>query len=287
MRVLVTGGTGYIGGAVLQALRAAGHEPRGVVRSEEAARGVRARGGVPVNGDLRAPRGLAELARDADAVIHAANTQSPDAAEADIAASRAIRDALEGSGKPFVLTSGAWVLGDTGDRMADETWPCNPVELVAWRGPLEEEILATPGMRGIVLRPGVVFGEHGGIPESVAQGELPVVGDGAQHWALVHVRDLAELYVRALGAPAGAILHGIALVATMRDVALLGAARRGGRSFESATLAQARDRLGAFADALAINQRISSDRTQALLGWRPSRTSLVEEFLGDGRLAAA
>lgn len=287
MRVLVTGGTGYIGGAVVEALRAAGHEPRGVARSEVAARAVRARGGVPVNGDLRDPRGLAALARDADAVIHTANTQAADAAEADMAASRAIRGALEGSGKPFVLTSGAWVLGDTGDRIADENSPRNPVELVAWRGPLEEEILAAPGMRGIALRPGVVFGEHGGIPALIARGELPVIGDGSQHWTLVHVRDLADLYVRALAAPAGAILHGIALVATMREVALLGAARRGGRSLEYATLAEARGRLGAFADALALDQRVSSDRTQALLGWRPRRTSLVEEFLGDGQPAAA
>lgn len=287
MRVLVTGGTGYIGGAVVEALRAAGHEPHGVARSAAAARAVRARGGVPVTGDLRDPRGLAALARGADAVIHAANTQEPDAAEVDLAAAHAIRRALEGSGKPFVLTSGAWVLGDTGDRIADEDWPRRPAELVAWRGPLEEEILAAPGMRGIVLRPGVVFGEHGGVPEMLARGELPVVGDGTQHWTLVHVRDLADLYVRALGAPAGAVLHGIALVATMREVALLGAAQRDRRSLEFNTLAQARERLGAFADALALNQRVASDRTQALLGWRPRRTSLVEEFLGDGRPVAA
>src|SRR5690606_10008908 len=214
----------YIGGAVMEALRAAGHEPRGVARSEAAARAMRARGGVPVNGDLRDPRGLAALARDADAVIHAANTQGADAAEADMAASRAIRDALIESGKPFVLTSGAWVLGDTGDRIADENSPRNPVDLVAWRAPLEAEIVAAPGMRGIVLRPGVVFGEQGGVPEMIARGELPVVGDGTQHWTMVHVRDLADLYVRALGAPPGAVLHGIALAATMREVALLAAA---------------------------------------------------------------
>ena len=151
MRVLVTGGTGYIGGAVVEALRAAGHEPQCVARSAVAARAVRTRGGVPGTGDLRDLRGRAALARGADAVIHAANTQGPDAAEVDLAAARAIRGALEGSGKPFVLTSGAWVLGDTGDRIADEDWPRNPVELVAWRGPLEEEILAAPGMRSRAL----------------------------------------------------------------------------------------------------------------------------------------
>lgn len=286
MRVLVTGGTGYIGGAVVEALAASGREALGLAHTAEVADGVRRRGGTPVAGDLRDLDGLARLARGADAVIHAANTQGADAGAVDLAATRAILRALDGSDRPFLYTSGAWVLGDTGGRVADERSPRAPVALVAWRGPLEEEVLAARGVRGIVVRPGVVFGEGGGIPGMLGRGDLPVIGDGTQRWSLVHVRDLAALYVQALAAPGGSVLHGMSLTATMREIALLGAAARGARVPERLTLAHAREGLGDFADALAIDQRLSSVRTQALLGWLPARLSLVEEFLG-GRAAAA
>lgn len=268
MKVLITGGTGYIGGAVLDALVAAGHTV--VAVSHEAARdeGIRARAAVAVRGDLRDPAGLAALANDADAVIHAANTNGADAAESDIAATRAFVTALAGSGKPLIYTSGVWVLGATGDDAADESAPRDPIALVAWRAPLEEEVLNAPGVRGVVLRPGVVFGEDGGIPGMLARGELPIVGDGTQRVPLVHVRDLADLYVRALGAPAESVLHGIALTATVRE--LVGALAPS-LVPTAISLEEARTSMGPFADALALDQVVSSKHTRALLGWEPAR----------------
>jgi nucleoside-diphosphate-sugar epimerase len=289
MNVLITGGAGYIGGAILQAMRAAGHEPLAVAHSARAEAAIVARGGTPVRGDLRDLDGLAALAAAADAVVHAANTNGPDAADVDAAATRAFLRALDGTGAPFVYTSGAWVLGPTGARAADEHAPLRPTPLVAWRADLEGEIAAAArrGVRGVVLRPGIVFGEGGGIPGKVARGELPVVGDGAQRWPLVHVRDLADLYVRALGAPAGAVLHGVSAAATMREVALLGrAARGGGGAPATLSLAAARERLGAFADALALDQGISAARTRALVGWAPARTGVADGLLGAADAAA-
>ena len=267
MKVLITGGTGYIGGAVLDALVAAGHTV--VAVSHEAARdeGIRARAAVAVRGDLRDPAGLAALANDADAVIHAANTNGADAAESDIAATRAFVTALAGSGKPLIYTSGVWVLGATGDDAADERAPRNPIALVAWRAPLEEEVLNAPGVRGVVLRPAVVFGDDGGIPGMLARGELPIVSDGTQRVPLVHVRDLADLYVRALGAPAGSVLHGIALTATVRE--LVGALAPS-LVPTAISLEEARTSMGPFADALALDQVVSSKHTRALLGWEPA-----------------
>jgi nucleoside-diphosphate-sugar epimerase len=240
-----------------------------------------------VPGDLRDPSALAALAASADAVIHAANTNGPDAADVDAAVTRAFLHALAGTAAPFVYTSGVWVLGATGARAADESSPPRPTPAVAWRAGLEAEVAAARRLRGVVVRPGVVFGEEGGIPGKLARGELPVVGDGAQRWPLVHVRDLADLYVRALGAPPGAVLHGVSTSATMRELALLGRARHGGGAPPSLPLAAARERLGAFADALALDQVVSAARTRALVGWGPERRSVVEELLAPPRSAAA
>lgn len=283
MKVLITGATGYIGGAVAEAVATAGHSVLGLAHTPEALDRVRGRGWSAVLGDLRDWALLERVAHAADAVIHSANTGGDEAAEVDAAATRAFLRALHGSGKPFVYTSGVWVLGP---GASDEDAPLDPPALVAWRAPLEAEVLgAAPAVRSVVIRPAVVFGRGGGIPGMVARGELPVIGDGTQRWPLVHLDDLADLYVRALEGPAGSVLHGVSTSLTMREVALLGAAGRG-EPLDTVTLGEARARLGAFADALALDQEVSSRRTRDGVGWHPHGPSPVEELLA-GSYAAS
>src|SRR3989475_11772797 len=62
-----------------------------------------------------------------------------------------------------IFTSGVWVHGDAGDRMVDETTPLNPIKLVAWRPAHEQLVLQASGMRGLVIRPGCVYGGPGGL----------------------------------------------------------------------------------------------------------------------------
>lgn len=285
MDVLVTGATGYIGSAIAGALVKAGHNTYALAHSEEASTQIRERGWVPIPGDLRRAEHLEAVAADFDVVIHAANTGGDDASVVDSAATRAFLRGLVRSGKSFVYTSGAWVLGE-GD--SDETSVVDPTPLVAWRGALEAEVLASaPGVRAVVIRPGIVYGHNGGIVRMVASGELPVVGDGRQSWPLVHVEDLADLYVRALGAPAGTILHGVSQTTSMMDLALAGGTGRPAHRVHRQSLADARTGLGPFADALARDQRVSSRRTRTLVEWEPSAPSAIEELLvGSGALAA-
>src|ERR1700688_2149492 len=120
MEVFLTGATGYIGSAIAEALQKGGHKVTGLARTEEKAKQLESRGVRACLGDLLKPETVAAPARAADGVIHTANTNDANSAKTDAAVVGAILKALEGTGKPFVYTSGVWVLGSSGDKVADE-----------------------------------------------------------------------------------------------------------------------------------------------------------------------
>ncbi|MGH9593164.1 MAG: NAD-dependent epimerase/dehydratase family protein, partial [Bryobacteraceae bacterium] len=210
------------------------------------------------------------------------------AAQADIQVSRAILKSLETTQKPFIYTSGVWVLGPSGERVLDERSPVNPPALVAHRPPLEQEILSynTRGIRAIVLRPAIVYGRRGGILNMMVQsaqetGAATYVGEGDNHWSFVDVVDLAQLYLLALEkAPAGSLFnaaHGpFYRTRELAQAASVGAGKNG--ETKSWPLAEARKTLGAFADALAMDQRISGEKAERELGWSPQDPSVLDEL---------
>lgn len=288
MRVFATGGTGYIGGVVTEALRNAGHDVFALARSDGAERRLRARRFAVVRGDLADTALLERYAGQADAVVHVANTGGSDAGAADEGAADAFVRALRGTGNPLLYTSGVWVLGPGDDVLLDENAPRRPIPLVAWRAGLEEHLGAatSEGVRSVVIRPALAYGRAGGIPamlvrEARETGVVRVVGDGRQEWPFVHVDDLAELYVRALGAPPGTVLNAVAGPSyAARDVALAATFAAGTPGvLRSWALEDAHRELGAFASALALHQRVSGRVAQRLLGWRPAGPSLLEELL--------
>jgi nucleoside-diphosphate-sugar epimerase len=183
MEVFLTGATGYIGSAVAEALQKAGHKVTGLARTDEKSKQLEARGVRACLGDLLKPETVAAPARAAEGVIHTASTNDANAAQADATVVRAILKTLEGTGKPFVYTSGVWVLGSTGDKVADEHTPVNPTPLVAHRPAIEQEVLAYKdrGVRTIVIRPALVYGRGGQRAKDVHE-VCPGDGSGAVRW---------------------------------------------------------------------------------------------------------
>jgi nucleoside-diphosphate-sugar epimerase len=288
MEVFLTGATGYIGSSVAQALQKAGHKVTGLARTEEKATRLESRGIRPFIGDLLKPETLAIASRAADGVIHTANTNDANSAQVDSAVVRAMLKALEGTGKPFVYTSGVWVLGSTGDKVADERTPVNPTPLVAQRPAIEQEVLAGKdrGVRSVVIRPALVYGRGGGIPRMLAQsareaGAARYVGDGRNRWPFVDVDDLALLYVLALEKAAPGSLYNAAhgpwySVREVAEAASIGAGAKG--KTQSWPLEEARKTLHGFADALVLDQQISGEKAVKELGWSPRAASVLDDL---------
>jgi nucleoside-diphosphate-sugar epimerase len=285
MRIFLTGASGYIGTAVAERLRAAGHQLTALARSDASAAKLESAGIKPVRGDFSDPKSVGSAARAADGVISLATTYDP---SIDGPAIDAILDALAGSNKPFIYTSGIWSHGDTAGKVVDESSPPNPAPLVAWRQGVEDRVLsgARRKVRTVVIRPAIVYGRGGGIPAGFVEsarkeGAAQFVGTGENRWPFVHVDDLADLYLLALeNAPPGTLLLGVSGEAhPVRDVAAAASRGAGANGRVKAwSLEDARKKLGVYADALVLDQQASGRRAQQLLGWQPHRADVLEDI---------
>ncbi|MFC7906827.1 NAD-dependent epimerase/dehydratase family protein [Streptomyces nigra] len=284
MKTFVTGASGYIGKATISALVRHGHTVEALARTDRSADTVHALGATPVRGGLGDLDVLNRAAARAEAVIHLA--QATTGAE-DLAAATALQDGIGGG--PYLHTGGTWVYGDTAG-VADETAPWNPPSIVAWRKPVEEAVLARArqGGRPVVIRPGLLYGGENrlidlfyGTPGKEA-GAVPCIGDGGNHWPLVHIDDIAELYVAALRAEPGAEYLGVGGTnPTAKDCALAVAHAVGldGKTV-SLTLDEARAQMGPIADAFALDQQFTPARAEAELGWVPAHTDPLSVLAG-------
>ena len=113
MRIFLTGGTGYIGSAVLDAFAKAGHHVDALVRNNERAEQVQARGAHPVIGDLADPSTYADAAAAAEGIVLTAADNSPRRAEIESRTLDAVLSTPATRGRFVIYTSGVWVLGPT------------------------------------------------------------------------------------------------------------------------------------------------------------------------------
>jgi nucleoside-diphosphate-sugar epimerase len=286
MKVFVTGGTGYIGSAVVQALVRAGHEVSALSRSAERDDAVKALGATPVRGALGHLAALAARIGGHDAVMHAA----VDYALGPPADGEAIEAILEGArtaGRPFgiVYTSGVWVLGATPTPASEGAPTDHPAAAVAWRPAHERRVLdaASDRIATAVVRPGLVFGEKRGLivpwfKTAVEEGRAAFVGTGDQRWALVHRNDLAELYRLVIERRARGIFHGVdGASPTVAEAASAASAAAGkGGAVRAIPVEDARETMGPMADAFVMDQVVVSTRGVEV-GWTPRHPPFVKD----------
>ena len=293
MKVFVTGASGYIGGSVAAGLLSAGHTVKGLVRSDARAGQVRERGIEPVVGTLSDAALLARMAREADAVINAANSDDRGAVEAML-------PALAGTGKAFIHTCGSSIVGDMaagerGDKVYQEDTAVQPLPGKAARVAIDRLVLAAAGngVRAIIVCPTMIYGRGRGahqdsvqVPRLIAlakkYGAGRHVGRGENIWSNVHIDDLVALYLLALQkAPAGAFYYAENGENSYRELAeaigrMLGLG--GGTrpmSFEEAVAAGGE---AAANFSFGSNSRVRAVRARRELGWAPKQHALLDEI---------
>ena len=293
MRILVTGASGHIASAVIPELLSNGHDVVGLVRSDASAAKVAALGAEVRRGDLSQLDGLAAAARGADGVIHLAfdhgmmrSGQLVEAAEKELAAVKAIGQALAGTGKPLVTTSGTLMLAMSGikERLGTE-------EDVIPGGPRVDSenyviSLAKQGVRSSVIRLAPMvhsdLDKHGFTPALInfarQHGAAAYVGEGANRWPAADTRDVGVLYRLALEkARAGTRLHGVGDSGIPFKTVAETIASRLGLEAKSVTPEEAPRYLGFLARFAQLDGAVSNARTRQMLGWEPTRPGWVED----------
>jgi nucleoside-diphosphate-sugar epimerase len=288
MRVFVTGATGFIGSALVPELIRAGHQVLGMTRSENGAQALSKVGADVHFGNLDDIESLKAGAAVADAVIHLAFNHDFSKMQAnceeDRRAIEAIGEALAGSGRALIGTSGVLV-----DNLAtgkpldeDDTKPVTDFPRVS-----EEITLATveKGVRGVVMRLSQIHDTHRQglvsfmIRIALEKKVVAYVGDGSHRWAAAHVSDTARLYRLALekGA-AGSKWHAVGEQGvSAKDIAeALG--RRLNLPVVSISLEEAPAYFGFLSHFVTLDLPTSNTKTRERLDWKPTGPSLVEDL---------
>ena len=286
MKVALTGATGFIGSHVLTELTARGHQVIALVRDDAQADIVTARGATPAVADLYDRPAVASLLGKADGAIHTASPGDATSAGLDSAVVDAATAAFGGTGKPYLQISGLWVYGD--NTAITEASPFHAPALVSWKEPIERRVLGETGMRGAVIVSGTAYGDGGGgIPGLLLgsprddAGNLIMLGGGQQHWATVHVADLADAFRRVLedDSAHGYYVIGNGTTPTVAELTEAAAVAAGAQGAVPGSAEEARARLGDyFAEVLLLDQGTEAAKARADLGWRPSRPPLTDEF---------
>lgn len=287
MRVFVTGATGFVGSAVVSELRAHGHEIIGLARSPEAQASLSQKGATPHVGSLTDLESLVAGARNADAVMHLAFIHDfsnfSAAAQTDAMAIATLGEALVGTGKKLIVTSGIGLL--TPGKVLDE----NDLPNISGHGRLSEASAMAFADRGVAvglvrLPPSVHgHGDHGFVPTLIdiarAKGSAGYVASGQNRWPAVHVADAARVYRKILETEADQTrYHPVAEQGiTFKDIAgMIG--RKLGVPVVSVTREEASEHFGWIGNFAQLDIPADSALTRATLNWQPKGPSLLDDL---------
>jgi nucleoside-diphosphate-sugar epimerase len=288
MRIFILGATGSIGKAVTAELSRHGHDLVALARSEDAERKLAALDIGSLRGDLREPEKWVGVLRDVDAIIHVAATFTEDMGEVDNKLTETMLREAERVARRirFIYTGGCWLYGVTGDRVADETTPYDPIPSFAWMVENGARALSAPTLDTMIIHPAMVYDRDGGvlrrfIASAREKGRIEIWGSPDTRWPVVHRQDLAIAYRLILegGIPGQSYCVASEPGVRVGDIADI-LSRRFGltgnplvRSTEEVVAEQ-----GAWAVGPTLDQQMCGARIMRDLGWAPSHTDILSEI---------
>ncbi|WP_431296170.1 SDR family oxidoreductase [Rahnella sp. PAMC 25559] len=289
MRVFVTGATGFVGSAVVQALLQAGHQVLGLARSEASAQALTDEGADVHRGSIEDLQSLASGAAQADGVIHTAFihdfSRFLENCEKDRLAIGALGAALKGTDKPLIVTSGT-ALVSNGHLATENDLPDPQGQNPRIASDRAAAALAEQGVHVSLVRlPPSVHGagDHGFVPMVIAmarqKGESAYIGAGQNLWPAVHRLDAARVFVLALEKGASnAIYHANSEQGVpFREIATL-IGKHLNLPVVSKNAQEAGEHFGWFTHFASLNNPTSSQITREVLGWKPEHQDLLTDI---------
>lgn len=292
MKIFVTGATGFIGSAIVEELLGAGHQVLGLARSDASAKKLTDAGAQVHRGDVEDVDSLKHGAAASDGVIHCGFIHNfsdfAGACETDRRAIEALGEALIGSDRPLVITSGTALI--TPGRVATEddatvlTFDKFPrvaseeaADAVAERGVRASVVRLSPSVHG--------EGDYHGfisilIKAARSKGASAYVGDGSNRWTAVHRLDAAHLFRLAVEkGTTGARYHG----ADEEGIPFREIAEAIGKglnvpvvSIRPVEVGEQFDPFTAFVSQL--DAPASNQLTRERLGWQPTQVKLIPDI---------
>jgi len=289
MRIFVTGATGFIGTELVKELISAGHQVRGLTRSDEGVEQLKAVGAEVHRGNLTDLESLQSGARGVDAVVHLAFSHDfskfAQNAEDEVKAIEALGSALE-PGKLLVVTSGTGLVSGAPGHVRTESDPPAEHAAIPRRPEQTAQAFAEKGVHVAIVRlPQVHDTRKQGLVPLLTQlarerGVSAYVGDGSQRWAAAPLQTVAHLY-RLVVEQTGSgytVYHAVQEEGvSMKEVAeTIGKGL--GVPVVSISREQAAEHFGWFAGFAGLDMPASSEWTQKTLGWTPVGPGLIEDL---------
>ena len=288
MKVLILGGTGSIGAAVLDCLCNRNHEVLALGRSPGSLDALHEAGATPVEGDIRTPESWVHVVHSVDCVIHAASVWGDDMGAVDGHLVETLIDTMQRSPEPkrLIYTGGCWMYGETGDSVATEETPFDSIPGFAWAIPTFDKVLNAEDVCGMVIHPAMVYERDGGVFSSMVDdarnlGHIRVIGGENVRWPLVHKDDLALAYVLMTEKGRQGDAFNVSTVDGMRVGTI---ARAVAKRFDVdpnpvvRTVASAQAELGDWAEGYALDQQMSGQKARIRLGWKPTHTDVIADI---------
>ena len=295
MRVFLTGATGFIGSGIVPELVSAGHQVLGLTRSDAGAQSLIAAGAGVHRGSLEDPESLRSGAAQSDGVIHCAFDHSgfgasdfskfTEVCEQDRRAIESLGDALRGSDRPLVITSGTGMGNAVPGQPAtedhfDPNHP-NPRRLseIAGAAVLERgvnvSVVRLPQVHNTVKQDLITYA----VQVAREKAASAYIGEGLNRWPAAHVLDVANLYRLALEKhEAGSRYNAVAEEGVpMRKIAEVV-----GKGLQvpvvSISQEEAQAHFGWLAMFAGFDMPASSAQTRQRLGWQPTGPGLIADL---------
>jgi nucleoside-diphosphate-sugar epimerase len=280
MRVFVLGGTGTIGTAVVAELLNRNHQVVALSRSEKSDCKLVSAGADPLRGDLSDPIHWANEAISCNAIIQVAATFGDDMGDVDAKAMKALMHASNSQTDPtrLIYTGGCWLYGYTGDEIATEDRPFNPLPSFAWMVAHAEMLIKSPNLCTAVIHPAMVYNTRDGgvfhrfLCAAKAGGPIEIWGSATTRWPLIESGDLARVYCDLAerqnlvgyfnasseeGIPVGQIASALSKAAGSPQELVI-------RNVDEVVREH-----GAWATGPTLDQQMSSNKLVAATGWTP------------------